>query len=82
MIASGKEAEAIRRAAGADFLIVTPGVRPSGSDAQDQARAVTPKQAILAGADYLVVGRPVTRASNPRAAAESITREIEAALRR
>jgi orotidine-5'-phosphate decarboxylase len=82
VIASGKEAAEIRRAAGPDFLIVTPGVRPSGSEAQDQARAVTPKQAILAGADYLVVGRPITRAADPRQAAEAIVGEIAAALAR
>jgi orotidine-5'-phosphate decarboxylase len=82
VIASGQEAAEIRRALGRDFLIVTPGVRPSGSDAQDQARAVTPKEAIAAGADYLVVGRPITRAPDPRAAADSIVREIAAALSR
>jgi orotidine-5'-phosphate decarboxylase len=67
---------------GRDFLIVTPGVRPSGTEAQDQTRAVTPKDAILAGADYLVVGRPITRAPDPRKAAESIVAEIAAALSR
>jgi orotidine-5'-phosphate decarboxylase len=82
VIASGQEAAAIRRALGPDFLIVTPGVRPSGSDAQDQARAVTPKEAIAAGADYLVVGRPITRAPDPRAAADAIVGEIAAALSR
>jgi orotidine-5'-phosphate decarboxylase len=82
VIASGREAAEIRRAAGGDFLIVTPGVRPSGSAAQDQARAVTPGQAILAGADYLVVGRPITRAADPREAAEAIVGEIAAALSR
>jgi orotidine-5'-phosphate decarboxylase len=82
VIASGREAAEIRRAVGRDFLIVTPGVRPSGSEAQDQARAVTPKQAILAGADYLVVGRPITRAADPRKAADAIVGEIAAALAR
>jgi orotidine-5'-phosphate decarboxylase len=82
IVASGHEAARIRRAAGPDFLIVTPGVRPQGSDAQDQARAVTPKAAIEAGADYLVVGRPITRAPDPRAAAEAIVGEIAAALSR
>jgi orotidine-5'-phosphate decarboxylase len=80
VIASGREAAEIRRAVGGDFLIVTPGVRPSGSEAQDQTRAVTPKQAIMAGADYLVVGRPITRAADPRKAAEAIVAEIAAAL--
>ena len=80
VIASGHEAAELRRALGRDFLIVTPGVRPSGSEAQDQARAVTPSAAIAAGADYLVVGRPITRAADPRKAAESIVAEIAAAL--
>lgn len=57
------------------FLIVTPGVRPAGAAADDQARAMTPKQAIDGGADYLVVGRPVTRAPDPRAAAQAIVKE-------
>jgi orotidine-5'-phosphate decarboxylase len=82
VIASGREAAEIRRAAGPDFLIVTPGVRPAGSEAQDQARAVTPTQAIMAGADYLVVGRPITRAADPRKAADAIVGEIAAALAR
>jgi orotidine-5'-phosphate decarboxylase len=80
VIASGQEAAAIRNSAGRDFLIVTPGVRPRGAPVQDQARAVTPAKAIEAGADYLVVGRPITRASDPRAAAEAIVAEIAAAL--
>jgi orotidine-5'-phosphate decarboxylase len=80
VIASGHEAAKIRNAAGADFLIVTPGVRLRGTDAQDQTRAVTPASAIKAGADYLVVGRPITRARDPRAAAEAIVAEIDAAL--
>ena len=82
VIASGHEAAKIRRVLGPDFLIVTPGVRPQGSDAQDQARAVTPQAAIDAGADYLVVGRPITRASDPRGAADAIVAEIDAALSR
>ena len=80
VVASGHEAGSIRKCTGADFLIVTPGVRPQGAPAQDQTRAVTPAQAIEAGADYLVVGRPITRASDPRAAAEAIVAEIAAAL--
>jgi len=80
VIASGHEAASIRKTSSADFLIVTPGVRPQGAPAQDQARAVTPVRAIAAGADYLVVGRPITRADNPRAAAEAIVAVIAAAL--
>ena len=82
VIASGHEAAQIRKATGPDFLIVTPGVRPQGSEVHDQARAVTPRAAIAAGADYLVVGRPITRASDPREAADSIVGEIAAALSR
>ncbi len=82
VIASGHEAAQIRGTTGPDFLIVTPGVRPQGSEVHDQARAVTPRAAIAAGADYLVVGRPITRASDPREAADSIVGEIAAALSR
>ena len=81
VIASGHEAAAHPRSDSAQaFLIVTPGVRPQGSASQDQARAVTPRLAIEAGADYLVVGRPITRAPDPRAAAYAIVGEIAAAL--
>jgi orotidine-5'-phosphate decarboxylase len=80
VIASGHEAVKVREVVGPGFLIVTPGVRPQGSDTQDQARAVTPKAAISAGADYLVVGRPITRAADPLAAAYAIVGEIAEAL--
>jgi orotidine-5'-phosphate decarboxylase len=80
VVASGYEATQIRKMTGPDFLIVTPGIRPQGSDTQDQARAATPSAAIEAGADYLVVGRPITRAANPRAAADAIVGEIAEAL--
>jgi orotidine-5'-phosphate decarboxylase len=80
VVASGLEAAAIRDATGTGFLIVTPGIRPEGSATQDQTRIVTPAKAIAAGADYLVVGRPITAASEPRAAAEAMAREIESAL--
>ena len=79
-IASGHEAAQIRSVVGPDFLIVTPGVRPQGSATQDQARAVTPVSAIKSGADYLVVGRPITRAADPRAAADAVIAEIAEAL--
>ena len=82
VVASGHEAAQIREVVGREFLIVTPGIRPQGAEAQDQARAVTPRAAIGAGADYLVVGRPITRAPDPRAAAEAIVGEIAAALAR
>ena len=76
VVASGHEAGPIRKATGPDFLIVTPGIRPTGGEAQDQARVTTPEMAIAAGADYLVVGRPITQANDPLAAAESIVEEI------
>jgi len=82
VVASGHEAAQIREVVGREFLIVTPGIRPQGAEVQDQARAVTPSAAIGAGADYLVVGRPITRAPDPRAAAEAIVGEIAAALAR
>jgi len=76
VVASGHEAGPIRKATGPDFLIVTPGIRPAGGEAQDQARVTTPTMAMAAGADYLVVGRPITQADDPLAAAESIVAEI------
>ena len=65
---------------GADLLLVTPGIRPAGGPVGDQKRVATPAEAIRNGADYLVVGRPVTQAPDPRAAAEAIVAEIKAAL--
>jgi orotidine-5'-phosphate decarboxylase len=82
VVASGQEAAAIRDDAGPDFLIVTPGIRPAGGASHDQARIVTPAMAIAAGADYLVVGRPITAAPDPCAAAQAIVAEIAAALPR
>lgn len=82
VVASGQEAAALRQALGPDVLIVTPGIRPDGSKADDQTRTVTAGEAIDAGADYLVVGRPITRAPDPRAAAEAIVEEIASALSR
>jgi orotidine-5'-phosphate decarboxylase len=79
IVASGREAADVRRAVGNDMLIVTPGIRPEGADAGDQARATTPAAAIAAGATHLVVGRPITQAADPSAAAERIIAEIAAA---
>jgi len=83
VVASVQEARAIRKACGREFLIVTPGVRPKekGSPAQedDQARTATPTEAIRAGADFLVVGRPILAAEDPRAATQAIVDEIAAA---
>ena len=78
IVASGKEAAALRERL-RNFLIVTPGIRQAGTDVQDQTRVVTPASAVKAGADYLVIGRPITRADDPRAAAEAIAAEIAAA---
>jgi orotidine-5'-phosphate decarboxylase len=80
VVASGQDAAALRQAIGPKMLIVTPGIRPEGGASNDQTRIVTPANAIAAGADYLVVGRPITAAPNPRAAAEAIVAEIELAL--
>jgi orotidine-5'-phosphate decarboxylase len=79
IIASGQEARALRDRL-RQTLIVTPGIRSAGADTQDQTRVVTPAAAIKAGADYLVVGRPITRAPDPRNAAEAIIEEIASAL--
>lgn len=80
VVASPQEISLIRQACGRDFLIVCPGVRPQGSDLGDQKRVMTPQAAIAAGADYLVVGRPITRAADPVAAAESVLQEIRQGL--
>ncbi|MGH9327601.1 MAG: orotidine-5'-phosphate decarboxylase [Terriglobia bacterium] len=80
VVASAREAAAIRAACGAGFVIVTPGIRPAAASAGDQARVSTPSQAICAGADYLVVGRPITAAGQPEAAADAIVAEMERAL--
>ena len=79
VVASAREAAAIRARFGRDLIIVTPGVRPQGASADDQQRIVTPAQAILNGADFLVVGRPVVNAKDPRAAARAIADEIAGA---
>ena len=76
VIASGAEAAAVRAISPPGFLIVTPGIRPAGSAAGDQARVTTPGQAIRDGASHLVVGRPITGAGDPRAAAEAVVREM------
>ncbi|MFC2767290.1 MAG: orotidine-5'-phosphate decarboxylase [Mitsuokella sp.] len=77
VVASPQEAEAIRAACGEDFLIVTPGVRPAGTSADDQSRIATPRAALMAGASHLVIGRPIRAADDPKAAAEAILKEME-----
>ncbi|MDH4094132.1 MAG: orotidine-5'-phosphate decarboxylase [Betaproteobacteria bacterium] len=76
VIASGLEAPRIRAEFGTKLLVVTPGVRPAGSGAQDQRRVVNVAQAFASGADYIVVGRPIRDAADPRAAAEAIQASI------
>ena len=76
VVASPLEIELIRKVCRDDFVIVTPGVRPVGTASNDQQRVMTPAEAIDAGADYIVVGRPITAASNPREAARKILQEI------
>ena len=83
VVASVQEAKAIRKTCGPDFLIVTPGVRPKdksvGNGKDDQTRTATPREAIKAGADFIVVGRPILAATDPRAAIEDVVNEIAAA---
>ena len=76
VVASPQEIEAIRDACGPDFLIVTPGVRPAGAELGDQKRVMTPGEAVRRGADYVVIGRPITAADDPIAAARAISAEI------
>jgi orotidine-5'-phosphate decarboxylase len=76
VVCSALEATEIKAACGVDFRCVTPGIRPAGSDAGDQARVMTPAQAIAAGADDLVIGRPITAAADPAAALAGIVAEI------
>ncbi len=76
VVASPLEIPLIRAACGNDFLIVTPGVRPASASANDQKRVMTPAEAVKAGADYLVIGRPISAAHEPIVAAEAIISEI------
>ncbi len=76
VIASGQEAQIVRAVVGPDFLIVTPGIRFAEGPDKDQARVMTPEKAIASGATHLVVGRPITQANDPAAAARHVTQEI------
>ncbi len=80
LVCSPEEAAALHKVVGHQMKLVTPGIRPAGSAAGDQKRIMTPARAISAGADYLVVGRPVMEAADPRAVAEAIQAEIVQAL--
>jgi len=79
VVASPHEIRAVREACGPGFLIVTPGVRPAAAARDDQRRVMTPGEAVRAGADYLVIGRPITAAPDPVAAAQRIAEECEGA---
>lgn len=76
IVCAATEAQAVRTIIGRNRLIVTPGIRPAGSDAGDQKRVVTPAEGIRLGANHLVVARPIVKAADPRAAAQAIVREI------
>jgi orotidine-5'-phosphate decarboxylase len=80
LVCSPEEAASVRKIVGHQMNLVTPGIRPAGADVGDQKRIMTPSRAISAGADYLVVGRPITAAADPRAAADAIQAEIAQAL--
>jgi orotidine-5'-phosphate decarboxylase len=80
LVCSPEEAAALRQIVGRSMSLVTPGIRPAGTASGDQKRIMTPQRAIAAGADYLVVGRPVVEAADPKAAAEAIQAEIAQAL--
>ncbi len=80
IVCAPTESAAMRQVLGDDLVIVTPGIRPAGSAAGDQRRVMTPADAIRAGSDYLVIGRPISQADDPRAAAEAVVQEIASAL--
>jgi orotidine-5'-phosphate decarboxylase len=79
LVCSGEEAATLRKIAGGTMVLVTPGIRPAGAAVDDQKRVMTPAKAIAAGADYLVVGRPIVEAADAKAAAEAVVAEIEQA---
>ena len=81
LVCSAEEAATLRDIAGPGMVLVTPGIRPAGSAHGDQKRIMTPAHAVAAGADYLVVGRPIVEARDPKAAADAIVAEIEQATK-
>ncbi|GGG10019.1 orotidine-5'-phosphate decarboxylase [Paenibacillus abyssi] len=76
VVASPQEVTAVKEACGSRFKTITPGIRPAGAEVGDQSRIMTPRQAIEQGTDFMVIGRPITAAANPRAALESIIEEL------
>lgn len=80
VVCSAQEAAGLRARFGSGFALVTPGIRPAGADAGDQSRIMTPADAIRAGSDYLVIGRPITQAPDPLSALQQINQEIEKEL--
>jgi orotidine-5'-phosphate decarboxylase len=79
LVCSAEEAANLRSIVGAGMVLVTPGIRPAGAEAGDQKRVMTPAAAVKAGADYLVIGRPIVAAADPKAAADAIVAEIATA---
>lgn len=79
VVCSAHEAARFKQVIGSDFALVTPGIRPAGSDAGDQRRIMTPEQAKQAGVDYMVIGRPITQSTNPAATLQSILKSLEGA---
>jgi orotidine-5'-phosphate decarboxylase len=77
VVCSPREVTMLRQSLGSEFKLVTPGVRPSWASADDQKRMMTPAQALAAGSDYLVVGRPISRADDPREAARRVLEEMQ-----
>ena len=80
MVCSAHEARLLRELLGDNFLLVTPGIRPKGADTGDQSRIMTPSDAVKAGVDYIVVGRPITQSGNPLAVIREINHEVESAI--
>ncbi|BBU95887.1 orotidine-5'-phosphate decarboxylase [Providencia rettgeri] len=80
VVCSAHEAQRLKQICGADFKLVTPGIRPMGSDVGDQRRIMTPQDAVKAGVDYMVIGRPITRSENPTTTLQQINQSIEGLL--
>ncbi|MGL6039625.1 MAG: orotidine 5'-phosphate decarboxylase / HUMPS family protein, partial [Deefgea sp.] len=78
VVCSAQEASHLKQICGNEFKLITPGIRPAGSDLNDQTRIMTPKAALLAGSDYLVIGRPITQSENPALTLQQINAELAA----